>query len=344
MTTPAPTQKTRESNMELLRLVAMLLIMLIHASNRALPTPDAADIASQPSSAFLQLLTRSFSIVGVDVFVMLSGWFGIRTRWSRLGELLFQVVFFGLLCLGVYYAVFGQMPCSAVVCVKTILLLDPDSYWFIKCYLALYFFAPVLNAFVESATQRQFATVLLTLFGFQFAFGWVFEATSWLCAGYSLPFFMCLYLLARYMHLHQPWFAQFSKRTDLTIYLSVVAVVTITAFFMRRYFNLGGVLYFYNSPTTILAAMYLLLFFSKLSLRSRLINWIAASALAVYLTHSNNWLGHYYDSTIQQWFVTLPRFTFILSTALLIVTVYTVSILLDKLRIWLYQRIFHQSK
>ena len=344
MNSPATTTKTRESNMELLRIVAMLLIMLIHASNRALPTPDAETIASQPSSAFLLLLTRSFSIVGVDVFVMLSGWFGIRPRWSRLGELLFQVVFFSLLCLGGYYAFFGQLPCPAGLCAKTIVLLDPDSYWFIKCYLALYLFAPVLNAFVESASKQQFATVLLTLFGFQFAFGWVFEATSWLCAGYSLPFFMCLYLLARYMRLHQPKFAQFSKRTDLGIYLATVVVVTITVFFMRRYFNLGGVLYFYNSPTTILAATYLLLFFSKLSLRSRLTNWIAASALAVYLTHSNNWLGLYYDSTIQQWFATQPRITFILSTALLIVAVYAVSILLDKLRIWLYQRIFHQSK
>ena len=344
MTTSATTKSPRESNMELLRMVAMLLILLIHASNRALPMPDSAAIASEPSSAFLQLLTRSFSIIGVDVFVMLSGWFGIRPRWSRLSELLFQIVFFSLLCLGIYYAVFNQLPCSAVECVKTIFLFDSGSYWFIKCYLALYLFAPVLNSFIEQASKQQFTTVLLSLFAFQFAFGWVFEATTWICAGYSLPFFMCLYLLARYMRLHQPWFAQFSKHADLAIYLSTVAVVTITVFFMRRYFNLGGVLYFYNSPTTILSATYLLLFFSKLSLRSRLVNWIAASALAVYLTHSNNWLGLYYDSTIQHWFATLPRFPFILSTALLILAVYAVSILLDKLRIWLYQRIFHQSK
>jgi surface polysaccharide O-acyltransferase-like enzyme len=172
----------------------------------------------------------------------------------------------------------------------------------------------------------------------------VFEAVTWLNAGYSLPSFMCLYLLARYMHIHRPAFTQFSRRTDLCICLGIVVAVTAVVFVARWKFGLGGVLYFYNSPTTILSATYLLLFFSRLSLRSRLVNWIAASALAVYLTHSNNWLGLYYDSTIQHWFATLPRFPFILSTALLILAVYAVSILLDKLRIWLYQRIFHQSK
>ena len=98
-------KKTRDSNMELLRLVAMLLIMVVHANFRALPKPDAAMIAANPSSAFLQFLTEGFSIVGVNVFVMLSGWYGIRPRLNRFMELLFQLLFFGLLCLGVEYAV-----------------------------------------------------------------------------------------------------------------------------------------------------------------------------------------------------------------------------------------------
>ena len=99
--------KTRDSNMELLRIVAMLLLMVVHANFRALPKPDAAVIAAQPVSAFLQFLTEGFSIVGVNVFVMLSGWYGIRPRMVRFAELVFQLLFFGVICLGVDYAVSG---------------------------------------------------------------------------------------------------------------------------------------------------------------------------------------------------------------------------------------------
>lgn len=339
--------KTRDSNMELLRITAMVFILMIHASYRALPFPDSAAIEAHISSSFLQILSRSTFIMGVDLFVMLSGWFGIRPRLSRLSELLFQILFFGVLCLAAAYVVTGSLPLSPSQCMLTVLMLNESSYWFIKCYLGLYLFSPILNAFVEHATKRQFTWVLCALFGFQFAFGWVFEATSWIRAGYSLPSFMCLYLLARYMHVHQPRFTQLSRRTDLAIYLGIVAFVTLTAFTMRRYFNLGGVLFFYNSPTTILAATHLLLFFSKLSFKSKAVNWLAVSTLAIYLTHSSDFLACYYDGAIRQWFYNETRMTFILYAFLLITGVFFGSIFIDKLRllVWkLLSRIipFHQ--
>ena len=48
-----PERKTRDSNMELLRLVAMLLVMMVHASYRALPPPTQEAIANGPVSMFL---------------------------------------------------------------------------------------------------------------------------------------------------------------------------------------------------------------------------------------------------------------------------------------------------
>ena len=333
-------RKTRDSNMELLRLVAMLLIMVVHANFRALPKPDAAAIVACPSSAFLQFLAEGFSIVGVNVFVMLSGWYGIKPRLVRFSELIFQISFFGLLCLGIEWAVTGQIPSGAML---TVLMLDPSAYWFVKVYIALYLFAPVLNSFVEHATRQQFEWVLVAAFGFMFVFGWLFKATTWIGEGYSLPWFMCLYLLARYMRTYQPRFTQFSCSTDLCIYLGVVAFLTVAVFVLRHY-NLGGVLYFYCCPLVVLGAMYLLLFFSKLSPSFEgawggVINWLGISALSIYLTHSSNFLGKYYDGYIRQWFYGESRFTFILYAALLIIVVFFGSILLDKIRLLLWRKV-----
>lgn len=325
-------KKTRDSNMELLRITAMLLIMVVHANFRALPKPDALAIAANPSSAFLQFMAEGFSIVGVNVFIMLSGWYGIRPRLVRFSELLFQLLFFGLLCLGIEYAVSGQMPSRAFL---TVLLLDPGAYWFVKVYIALYLLSPVLNTFADTASRRQFKTVLLSVFAFQFIFGWLFEATTWIGAGYSLSWFICLYLLARYMRLHQPWFTQFRRSTDLGIYLGVAAFLTVAVFILRHY-NVGGILYFYNCPVVVVGAMYLLLFFSKLSLHSRMVNWVAISALAIYLTHSNSYLAKYYDGTIERWFCEESRPTFILYAFLLIAAVFIGSILTDKVRLMLW--------
>jgi len=332
--------KTRDSNMELLRIVAMLLIMVVHANFRALPKPDAAVIAAQPVSAFLQFLTEGFSIVGVNVFVMLSGWYGIRPRMVRFAELVFQLLFFGVICLGVDYAVSGQMPSKAV---QKLFLLDADAYWFVKVYIALYLFAPVLSSFVEHATRQQFERLLLAVFGFVFLFGWLFEATTWLKAGYSLPWFMCLYLLARYMNVCRPWFTRFSRMADLGIYLGTVAFLTVVVFILRHY-NLGGVLYFYCCPVVVVGAAYLLLFFSKLTLRSRLVNWVAISAFSIYLTHSSSFTAKYYDGAIRQWFYGESRLTFIVYAVLLIAGVFAGSILIDKVRLLLWKPIEKRLK
>ena len=329
-------RKTRDSNMELLRLVAMLLVMLVHASYRALPQPTPEGIANDPVSMLQQIAVISFSVVGVNVFVMLSGWYGIRLRWSRLLELLFQIVFFVLLCLGIYYALTGTMPPSPYL---SVLMLHEGDYWFVKTYLALYLLSPVLNAFVQTATQRQMAITLLSLFAFQWIYGWVFEATTWLRAGYSLPSFVCLYLLARYMNVYRPTFTKWRPRTDLCIYLAVCTMVTVAYFLLKRHFNLGGLLWFYNSPTTIIAATFLLLFFSKLSLHSRLVNWLAISALAIYLTHSNTPLGQYYDLYIREWHDTLPYFPFLLRAGLFIIAVFFGSILIDKVRVAVWNQL-----
>ena len=330
-------KKTRDSNMELLRLVAMLLIMVVHANFRALPKPDAMMIAANPSSAFLQFLAEGFSIVGVNVFVLLSGWYGIRPRLVRFSELLFQVFFFGVLCLGVECLVSGQCPPQAIL---SVFMLDAGDYWFVKVYIGLYLFAPVLNSFVEHASRRQFGQVLLAVFGFMFLFGWLFKATTWIGEGYSLPWFMCLYLLARYMRVHRPWFTQFRRSADLAIYLGIVAFLTVAVFVLRHY-NLGGVLYFYCCPFVVLGAIYLLLFFSKLpsslGRAGGVVNWLGISALSIYLTHSSSFIGKYYDEAIRQWFYGESRFTFIVYAALLIVAVFIGSILIDKVRLLLWQ-------
>ena len=99
MQTLVGVKKQRDSNMELLRIIAMLLVMIVHADFRALSCPSTLDTNLYPDSSFLRFFVESVSIICVNVFVLLSGWFGIRLKKERLLELGFQVLFFGALCL-----------------------------------------------------------------------------------------------------------------------------------------------------------------------------------------------------------------------------------------------------
>ncbi len=333
-------RKTRDSNMELLRLVAMLLVLVVHANFRALPVPGYTHVHANPSSAFLMFMTEAFSIYAVDLFVLLSGWYGIRFKGKRLAELVFQVLFFGVFAIGVC-AMFAPEELSHDV-LSRLFLLGVNDYWFVKAYVALYLLSPVLNAFVEQASRRQFAMVLATFFAFQFIYGWAFESTRWLVAGYSLPSFIGLYLLARFMRLHPLRVWQLSRWVDLAIYLGIVATLTVAMFVIKQHAGRGGALYFYICPLVIVGAMHLLLFFSKFSFHSRVVNWLAISAFAAYLTQSSSFIGgRFYDQIILNWFNNEPRFQFILYCIPFVVAVFFGSILIDKVRIALWCLIEH---
>ena len=62
-------KKTRDSNMELLRIISMLLVLVVHASFKSLGTPDADDICNYPVSSVLRFFSESFSAICVNVFI-----------------------------------------------------------------------------------------------------------------------------------------------------------------------------------------------------------------------------------------------------------------------------------
>ena len=85
--------KERESNVELLRIVSMILVLVSHASYTSLGSPTQVEVSFSFESAFLRGLSESLSEVCVNAFILVSGWYGIKVRAIRFVELIFQVLF-----------------------------------------------------------------------------------------------------------------------------------------------------------------------------------------------------------------------------------------------------------
>ena len=331
---------TRDSNMELLRIIAMILVMIVHANFRALPVPSVEECCTEITSSILRFFTESISIICVNLFILLSGWYGIKFKSHRLGEFLFQVLFFSILGCALYYAI-NPFSGNILAPIANILLLKQDNYWFVKAYLGLYIFAPVINAFVENVSKEQFRLFLITFFVFQTIYGWISpNAAPYFNNGYSTISFMGLYLLGRYAHLHPIKVWQLNKRYDMAIYLAIAIFTTIVAFFVQRY-NIPVLwrFYIYTSPFVIISALHFMLFFTKIQFSNKIVNWVASSCFGIYLLHSNSYLAKpYYDNIILNWFENSDRVTFMMKSAIFIITVFVCAILLDKIRgyIWGY--------
>ena len=70
--------KVRDSNFELLRIVAISMVLILHADFFSLEGPSAADIMSDLSGSSMRILIQALTISAVDIFVMISGYYGIQ--------------------------------------------------------------------------------------------------------------------------------------------------------------------------------------------------------------------------------------------------------------------------
>ncbi len=132
----------------------MLFVLIVHTDFLALGFPTPQDMAAAPGSVWAKIGFEFPALVCVNVFVLISGWFGIRASARGAMSFVFQCLYFGLLLYFVGCIVSGVLP--NVLGIAQVLTLFKVN-WFITAYLILYSFAPVLNGFAGNVGRRQLA-------------------------------------------------------------------------------------------------------------------------------------------------------------------------------------------
>jgi len=188
----------RQSNFELLRIIAMFLVLVVHADFWSLSGPTSLEFQTNPLNAFTRALIESASIVCVNVFVLISGWFGIKPSLKGFLNFVFQCLFF-LVGIYVFMLISGQAHLSIKGLAGCLCLTSAN--WFIRAYVALYLLSPVLNTFVKNCLRRNYELLLISFFVFQTIYGWS-GAAQFIEQGYSAFSFIGLYLLARYIRIY----------------------------------------------------------------------------------------------------------------------------------------------
>jgi hypothetical protein len=330
--------------MELLRIIAMLLVMMDHAGFMSVGVPTYSQSIDRPIFSIFTFGDMGLSIVCVNVFVLISGWFEIHFKKEKLCELIFQVFFFSTL---VFLILILWKPSEyfQLSNLKTWCLLCGVDYWFVKSYIVLFIFSPALNSFVKYSTERELRLFLLSFFIFQTVYAWVsINGASEFSGGYSALSFMGLYLLARYVRLYGYVLGieKSSAKFFLGIFFLIALFQTILAFVVTRLeLPIAGRLFTYTNPLVIIQSLALLLTFTKIKVfHNRMINWIASSCFAVYLFHANDFvLRAYYAKFINYLFLQYPYALFGLFTLIFIFVVFCISVLLDKIRIYFWFKI-----
>ncbi len=337
-------RKERLSNMELLRLVAMFMVMALHANFFALCIPSAREVSGEPLRAFTRCVFEGLCIVSVDVFVLLSGWFGIRPSLRGFLALVFQCLFFSFVLWGAGAALgmAQRTPWQEVEAALTF-----RDWWFVRCYIGLYVVAPALNLFADRVPRGWQTAVLALFFAAQTATGFLTHLCPLFDNGYSVLSFAGLYLLARHLRRFPCKPLALPAACHFALYALLAAANAAAAFLYARHTShpVSYTFFDYTNPLVIGAALALLLGFSRITLKSTAVNTLAASAFAIYLFHTHPLTGtKLFIPTAHRLFRSHSGAEYLALTLLFLLAVALAAIAADRVRLLLWHKMLASAQ
>ena len=318
---------------DLLRIVAMFMIVILHVLGRG-GILEASE--NHPFKYCVAWFLEIASYCAVNCYALISGYVGLGKRFkiSNIIALWFEVVFY-LLSISILFKIFLPNTVNYNQIITSFLPVTQNKYWYFTSYFAVFFFMPFLNYLIEQLSLKQAATLIICcimIFSVLpvISLGSVFAGDFFVTAyGYSPLWLAILYLVGAYIRRVQD-VASNTKIKYLIVYFACVLITFVTKLTIERVecshekiYSIRNILFSYNSPTILLAGLFLLLFFSKLKMNktlSKTVLYFAQTTFGVYIIHLHpniwNTLDHRFERYIE---LNICLFVFaILSTAFII--------------------------
>lgn len=295
--------KNRNSNFELLRILAMLFIVFHHSVyhgllNNSISLGGNIPFPSQVwLTVFIGQLVAMFGKVSVAVFVMISGYFLVNssaTGKKSLKKVLFltaQIYFYSLIIYFIAAHFKWINPKDVGIIQQAFFPLFYNTNWFATEYILLYLIYPYLNILLHNISRHQYRNLILIL---TITFTVIPTFIPSFQQGESLVVFVLYYIIGGYIRLYN---INNEKKLGILVTIGNVILLASVVFYHDYMGKISHNQQYYLKSFSIaenytfvivLIAMGIIMFFKYIDLgRNRVINTIAATTFGIYLIHDN---------------------------------------------------------
>lgn len=343
----------RNSNIEILRIAAMLLIVMNHYSSQGLGWDLAYAV-----NKYVALVARTGGKFGMIVFVLISGYYMCDSKITgrKIALIWGQISFYAVSIAAAFYLLqftgFGDVleRFEIVISIKTILLgflpIGQGTYGFAAEYVLLMMISPLLNLLLHKLGKKEllvYLVIALTLWSVLPVF------TNMQYEWNQIGWFAVVYLFAGYIRLYAERDTNWRRniKMGIFIYAFIVFLIMIAVYVGHISGNISYVEYAYrfrgvNSPLVLFSGMEFLLGFVKLKpFVSTKINVIGSATFGVYLIHENpfvvsilwKYVLHLPDSVYDSTFL-------VLHMIVSVVAIFALCVVVDLIRQMTVERIY----
>lgn len=265
----------RNSSVELLRLLCIVGIIGMHLFRPFVETQDVL------KTEFI-LLWNSIFNTGVSIFILISGYYGIRFKWEKLFSLI-AVIFFYSATTCLIEIFFLKQPITHSFLLLNFFPILSKKYWFITCYVILYILSPFINQYLEILQQEKFKILLIILLLFFVIAPTILISEIMVDNGKGIVNMLLAYMIGRYLALYG--FPEIIKHHALKIsilcFIVVFSLNSIISIFIKEHLFLQFARD--NSVFILVSSVCLLYIFLQKNFNSPVINKLASCVLSIYI-------------------------------------------------------------
>ena len=338
--------KIRKSNLELCRIVCMLLIIAHHC------VVHGGGISLEPGvNRTISFLLVPGGKMCFDAFLALSTFFLVDQdfRSERFLKIWLEVFFYSVTFAVITYLIQGGFTWRNWFSI--FFPITGNSHGFASSYLVLYLLIPFLSRVKERLTHVQATMLLLILFYVQIGSQLIGNIGLYFQPIYSeILLFVFCYFIAFYF---KKW--PFKLYNNKLFLISGVSICWLMLFFIQYYAGyypenpiltyLSAIIVDESSPLNLIGGYFLFLFFNSLKIKdSKIINQIAKPTFGILLIHDHNFFRPIVWQKIIRTDTWYDSDVFLIRIILTALFIYFVCSIIDYARLYILERPLFKSQ
>ena len=318
----------RNSSIELLRIISIVGVVILHYNNinwgRGFNYVNENSINSNAMH-----LLECISIVSVNVFILISGYFLIKSEKRSLVKpirLIVQVIFF----VTTFYVI-TIIKDKSVFSISGLIRIIPSTLWYLSVYIALYLVSPFINKLLNSISNENRKLLLLLMFILfsveptlvdllNSVSGESYNYLSFISlmgsdAGYSIVNFILVYIIGALIRQNEESLIQIRVIRLILYYL-----LSLLMNFLF-YLLIGDCALNYSNPLVVIQSALVFMIALRIRMKNnRIINLLSKAAFTAYIIHV-----FFFDYFDIQAYVNRPLLIYLSHTFATALIIYAVS-------------------
>ena len=290
-------KKARESNIELLRILAIMGVIVLHYNNAETGGGGFKYVTENSINEWVLRFLESTFICAVNLFVMITGYFMCITNHRGIKkplQLIIQVIIFSV-ARYLFSVLSGNKPIS----VKGLMGAMVPANYFVFLYVTLYFVSPYVNNVLKNLDdkgRKMFVCTIVVLFSVWPFLVDIFEALSnrdwrglstvgawgnqW---GYTIVNYVMMYIIGAHFRYRDIGKAENPLLKPGYLILCLFALAMIATGLSKANENIA---WEYCSPIVVAEVVAVFALFSRIRMKEKkIVNRMARAAFSVYLLH-----------------------------------------------------------